>query len=647
MAQGTNYASFGKSSSGGSSFASACGLNFSNNNVPGVVNLILNSNGINIGDCVVGSPLIGYDIKGQESVNMLKLSLLAASYVDLQDGFYEIYCSSKGLATSIIVGNEYSASNSLKYCFLTTQVGESTSKIDHVIVQGRSKLPYRKFADPVNVMGNGTAHYWRISCIHGGPASKNNTLGQEAWAEFEQSPQCEHMQDILKSKVHRSNWEQLIAYKIAFNGIPKYATFSPSQTTPRMATISVSTNFSSSTSVVFGSSEPCSGGVIDIAGVSILGSPVLDFVKGSDLASLVSDYPNVSQFYSFTENDYFVLLSNQCSLTSASRGENWFLVQTDDDGMQGVVVTTPNTGNAELRQVINGFDFDSKVYYFRSNDPDVSSMSNLIAYDIEKYGEPFASLSQGYTTNPFHGPIIVGAGSDLGIEGNTALISYNLQKPSIQIRSPKGDAAQIASRVAAGGIIYTPLIYVEKPAPIALDGELIDQPKPNDEEGESYKVDTPLDNLNGSVVDISAPFLDEEGVVKLSSFIKNMINNETGSYKTYSYSYGGYDLLPGMSFDGGILHSIEYIYTDNDQISTNLTTGPRYYAVGSWGDSKYIKRTETITKTGKIVAGSNAEGVFLVNVDGQGTFEAISAVESPLYPGDRVDVTIMNVPVEI
>ena len=651
MAQGTNFDTFFLSSAGGSGFARGC--IFGTPDIPGsnggIVHAILTSNGISFNNCIAGSNLPGYDIKAQDCISMIRLSLLAASFGSQQaiGNFYEMYSDQFGNATTVEVGKQYGATNSLQKCFLTNIIGEALSKVDHVIVKGKANLPIRKFGDSINVMGNGYAVSFQFDCGVGVPTLKNRGLAQEAWAEFETSPQCEDMQRRLKNLVHRSNWEQLVTYKIAFNGIPPWATFSPSQTVPRVAYFEANSQFVSSNPVHFGPMEPCSGGVVDIGGVSIVGIQVLDIVKGSELLSSVAPYLSQITDYTFTENDYFVLLGNRCTITNTSRGENWFLVNTTGNMTDGEIWTEATTSNHELDQVLNGHRFGTTVNWFRSNKPEVSNFSSLVSYDITNYGQPYATFSQGYSKNPFHGPIILGAGSELGIEGLQGVISYTLQKPSIQIHSPKGDAPEIATNVAAGGIIYTPIIYIEKPAGTGLDGELIEQVAPPDEEGTPYQVDTELDNLSGSVVDLSAPFLSAEGAAGFSGYLKNIINNGGGTYKTYSYAYGGYGILPGMLFDGDVINSIEFTYTDKDQVSTNITTGPKYYPVGSWGDSQYIKRSESITKSGRIVAANNAQGVFVVNVDGQGVFEAISSIDQPLYPGDKVEVNIQNVPVEI
>jgi hypothetical protein len=102
-----------------------------------------------------------------------------------------------------------------------------------------------------------------------------------------------------------------------------------------------------------------------------------------------------------------------------------------------------------------------------------------------------------------------------------------------------------------------------------------------------------------------------------------------------------------MKFDNGYVQSIEFVYSDRDVVATNITTGPRYYPIGSYPDSQYVKRSETITRDARVVAGSNSEGAFIVEVDGLGRYEAINTLIEPIYPGDRVEVRVLNVPVEI
>lgn len=616
-----------------------------------IAQLVLDKNGVryDFGD---GSPLTGYDIKAQDCVNMLKLSLLATIEASTPV-FKEVYCKPDGVATVVKVGETVDRSSSLGCLLHKNTLGEFNNKIDHVLVKAKQELPIRSHGGTLSLMGNGFPIYFGYNCGYASN-NKNNSLGMEAWAEFERSMQSEETQNLIRTQlVQRSKWQQLVGYKATFAGIPRYASMSISQVTPREAAIPFTNTFDTSIDMYLGNSTPDAGGVFDISNVNALGSQVVSIERGDQL---LQNYPDAAQelggSYGFTEFDYYILLDHECSMLSISRGQNWFVLPSSDDHAN--VVLRASSASLDAWNIYYGFDVEDpngishniSRYFFRRRDGRFTKVSDGLKLSKELSTE--IAISTVMFENPYRGEIVVGLGGNNGLELSQLFLHYSISKPSIQIRSPYGDAPAIAATVAAGGVYYSSIVITEKPAGTGWNQseEPIYPPTPPDLEGESYDVDSKIDELEGSVVDMAAPFLSDAGAVNLAHVLDSLIN-ETGTYHSYVYAGGGYNLLPGHTINGNeIIQSIEFTYADKDSVTTNITTGPKYYPVGSYSDSQYVKRSESITRTGLVVAGSNKDGIFIVEVEGRGRYEAILGTIEPVYPGDRVELKIMNVPIE-
>lgn len=604
-----------------------------------VAQMVLQNNNIPYKN-VVGSSLPGYDIKSQDCVAMLKLSLLGDGSGN-EEGFPEVYCARDGVATTVVAGKD--ANNpGLKDCFLKTSSANFVNKIDHVLVKGKEPLPYRFNKGPIDVMGNGTPLAFSFTCPTGYP-TKNAALAQEAWAEFERSMQSSTTQNLLKEAVRRSQWENLVGYKVTFAPVPSYVSISLSQSVPRIIDVPFSSQFNTVLTIPIGNNLPDQGGIVDISGLNGVGAQVLDLVRGTDL---LGTFPQLAEENSYDFNDpntYFCLLDHECGLVSISRGTNWFLVPAGENAA-GIILRRGGSSR-DANQVFNGFG--NTVHFFRREDGRIESITDMLNENFSTTGELLPALGGSARANPFRGEIVAGLGGSVGLELTSLDLSYSISKPSIQVKSPQGDAAIHASNLAANGVLYYPIVVTDEPAATGHNGNIVYPPSPPDEEGQKYDVDSEIDELEGTVLDISAPYVGAEGAAALSRKIYTLINGDSGQYLSLSYRAGGYNLLPGMRLPEGCIQTIEFNYNDRDSMSTNITTGPLYYPIGSYGDSQYVKRSESFSRDGWVVAGSNATGTFIVNVDGLGRYEAINGDLQTIYPGDKVEVRLMNVPVEL
>lgn len=608
----------------------------------GVARQILNSVNIPITSDIQGSKLNGYDIKSQDSLTMLKLSLLAESIgEDADGGFAEIYCNSLGTAQKIIIGGagETSAIISDGELIYQTLIGNYVNKVDHVLVRAQQTLPTRFWKDALDLMGNGIIGSFNHNCIPIGNPIKQESLNESAWVEFTYSPQSKYIQDLLQGTTYganKSNFEQIIGYKYKFPVIPPDASFSISQTTPKTYKLTssiVSTLDIELIGLQLGQAWQDGGGIVDISNVTAVGAEVLDLVEGPP-----GDFGGT----------YIALLDDKCTIMNLSRGKNWFILRGNDPYTANIFLVG-GSSDSLVWKIHHGIDHDVSYYRRLGVGPDGNKINSIS--EMTAAGGP----GNGTTSSPTgHGTIVVGL-NEKGFECTDLEIEYTISKPSIQIRSVTSNAYRIAISIAADGLKQISMVVKEEPPWTGYKGngscancrDISLPPTPPQEDGTPYNVDDPLNELQGSVVDITAPFLGKEAAKSFAARLYGLINNDTGEYTSYSYAGGGYGLLPGMILNGYPINTIEFLYADKDSVSTNITTGPIYQPIGSYSQSLYLKRTETITRSAIVVAGSSSTGEFIVDVEGRGAYEAYNQLLESIYPGDKVDVKLMNVPVEI
>lgn len=599
-----------------------------------VAQLILDTFGVNPHNVVAGSSLPGYDIKSQDALTMLRLSLIAEDPINLK----EVYANADGVVTTVAVGVD-PAPISTRCISEQLSVGDVV-KTDHVVIRGRDPLPVRYVKATVNAT-NGSVGVQPRYPTSGFPVpwSKQSHLFQQAWVEFNNSPQDPVIQNTLRTVIRRDAWESLIGYTMHLPPIPAGVSFSLSATTPRNEFINYTGGFTSTRTINIG------GNLVDVGGLTAIGAPILDIQTGAEIASQGGTTAGLGT----AETDYYILLSPEYGLNEVSRGQNWWLLPAGGNFVQ--ILISRGNGSDKAQQAIGNQLNSNRTnqYIFRSSGNGAASFKDVIDENLRNGREGLSLLGNGLSLGAFPADLVQGLGTTLGYELATSLLfSYTVQRPSIALKCENNLLLRQAIPVARRGIFMTPIVVQDVPAPIALNGELVEVPRPFDEETNPIVVDSVLDNLQGSIVDITLPIFGAEGAREFSSTLFQSLNSEDSNTNlTRVYESGNYNVLPGqLTEDGGVVLSVDYNYSDQNSVTTSITTGPRYYPVQSFNDSKYIRRSETLTRRGIIISGNNASGLFTVSVDGFGQLQALNSVIKPLYPGDSVEVRIINSPIE-
>lgn len=297
------------------------------------------------------------------------------------------------------------------------------------------------------------------------------------------------------------------------------------------------------------------------------------------------------------------------------------------------------------------------------------------------------------------GGLVCNVGDSLGykVEGGEICIVVERKRPTIDVFDPNGEAIEIASQfvtflpdsdsagvVSKGvlipgvrrqaGVRYTPIVIVDEPAPIAyaataplqsidaqtgLPGSTIlpaegiidqtdgirDADPVTVQDFDESQLQVLQDNTNGSTIDISLPFLDEDECLDVA---KNFLSLQQATVNSQSIILGP-DSDPKLGQvlpDGSIINEINYSYSDGSQYLITITTGPKFLSAGSFQNSTYQLQTEDVSREGTVIQDKGNGAEYVVRIEGFGEVTALSMVLDQITVGDKVSVRLYNQPQE-
>lgn len=217
----------------------------------------------------------------------------------------------------------------------------------------------------------------------------------------------------------------------------------------------------------------------------------------------------------------------------------------------------------------------------------------------------------------------------------------DMDVPSLTVYDKAGQAQSILNSIQ-----YTvkALKVYDAPAPMAVNGNLVEQT----EEGSPADQAASAQNSGGAGqgVSLTLPFLSASGCITMSTYLKNLMSEGGGTASEKTYICGP-RCNPGLGSGSasGTINKITHSYSDQGTYTVSVTTGPAFrgdvLATGGSAPTPYA--VESISTKGSVthVSGSSVS----VRVDGYGTVSALNCQREFLRPGDRVQVTLHNNPV--
>ena len=354
----------------------------------------------------------------------------------------------------------------------------------------------------------------------------------------------------------------------------------------------------------------------------------------------------------------------EAAFLSAEEGrnpENWELWLNMNRWLPRYITLDEGTDYAIARdadgttciQFIDNTPFENVVAYGKNTPYKISSASSYYYYDLENNTlDPEIENKSGKGT-------IFPRFNGSGILVQQVWAQLNLDMPCLVVQDPFGKANLIAANVICQ---MAPIILKDEAAPIAIDGELLNlaevfRSQDSDPTTIQYFDETDyekiLNSMDGkNVVELNMSTLDATETVELSSRLKEILENDRLKDINISYVCGPTTepKLGEIGPEGGIINSISYNYSDSGSYTISVNEGP-YVVPGSMsgitGDY-YNKATETLSQaSGTVIQDYGNHMIYKVLVDGFGVVdEAVSGTAKIIRKGDRVSVTIHNVPVE-
>lgn len=222
--------------------------------------------------------------------------------------------------------------------------------------------------------------------------------------------------------------------------------------------------------------------------------------------------------------------------------------------------------------------------------------------------------------------------------------------PSIVIRDKRPDKITTNNLKSVKASFY-PIVVKDPPPPISYDGKTLN---PNDikpdydpnstQDFTSTEYVKAFSSLEASDVKVTMPFANATECNQIAKTIKD-IQNDTADEVVYVCK-PHVDVELGDSFGGGVINAIDYSYQDSNQYYISITVGPRWRGFGgSWDNSVYKMNAERLQFEGRVIKVYEDNAKCQVDVNKIGIMECINGTKHILQKGDLVGVTVYNNPV--
>jgi len=337
-----------------------------------------------------------------------------------------------------------------------------------------------------------------------------------------------------------------------------------------------------------------------------------------------------------------------------------------------VVFVSANSAETNIYKLSPGIhyieDYTDASFEEASGIIKIQFANNAMYNDNGRYGSN-VNFYVDYTSSDlldFLNPIIeennlgyVAKGNLLPTDGNgtgylvlQVWAQVDLDTPCFIVSDPMGKAFEIANNME---ISITPIVLEEKPPPIALNGELVDQTvgiKDNDPTTQQDFDDTPMEraqnSMRGRTLSINMASLDERGTKNLSNQLYKLLKKDAGINYTHTCGPNSVPKVGSKGPQGKIINTITYSYSDSGSYLITVVEGDISFGNFSGiGGGMYKKQVEDITATGTIIQQFGDHVHFKIRVDGVGDMIAINGYPGVLDIGDKVNVVIHNNAVEV
>ena len=321
-------------------------------------------------------------------------------------------------------------------------------------------------------------------------------------------------------------------------------------------------------------------------------------------------------------------------------GTHYAIAYESIPGPGGTIIKNPYVVFA------NNFDITNPAYKLFTN-----QVVGGIKYNINPYSSVFTKAGIKSETG-----LIFPTSANAGILVKKIWAEVTLDTPSITIYDPDGmnnTAYKIAQDLK---FMIAPLIARDEPAPVAFNGDIIDQTQgitdgdPTTEQNfEDTDIEKAYDDMAGSGMQLTLGFLNEAQCKTLSKALFEYYNSGNGVESVYVCGPNANPELGGTGPNGGIVNSITYSYQDSNSYTISVSCGSIMSSTNGFEQvdtGTNFKKTEDVSGKGVVVQSKGNDIHFKVRVDGVAVRWAINMTDQIIRQGDIVQVTMHNNPVE-
>lgn len=469
--------------------------------------VVLETFGIPFNSPILGSSLPGYDIRNQDPVTILRLSL-ATELLDNPPegssrvggpGFAEVELDGDGIARFYIVGAEPASNLDVRYCIPTAQV---TNAVDLVIIRGYDPPVRRELRQPFDGLKNKEFFAFEDCAID---SCEENHNAKYATISYDDPMLDQSYQDDIVNSFEIGAFESLLGYIVDFDIKPdpetvpglrvsfgdstkEYIRFNASLFKNSVVQGNLELQeFNSVTGGTVlgagraantqpggaaGSSVPFTITTVDentgectITNSTVVGAKIIlgadRFKRPTKFGTSESDFigvqdivfPGQKVMAIFTSPfNINPLIKPQKELISLQHGRNWTWTTDADENIEINLFTVIDN---EFTQTIHN------LYSVPANIVDSPNFNGILEATTDA-----PNLTTELTATEFRNTYIAAMGDSLGYKTPTGEMCIVLERrrPSIDIFDPRGQAMSVAQSIS---ITYTPIVLVDIPPPIA------------------------------------------------------------------------------------------------------------------------------------------------------------------------------------
>jgi hypothetical protein len=594
--------------------------------------------------------LCGLDINNMSAADAIKLSLAENIAIGK---LYELYMNEYGQAYfQEVYPNAKTVTLDIRMCVPSSSI---TSVVDGVIVRGYDKPPVRTFKQFYEVISANTGSLNPQTVPNGQAYHSLDVLLNPSYCHgthFTKEARISYPDPVLKTSymdgvdnLYELNaFESLVGYVIDFDGeADPDVKYSFSDT----SLFDIILNFGNAS---LGLEGICTAdGGEDTVAYSKKSATVGPFNKTDKYGD---NYPTLNSVSQMTCSGYKI--KNIIDYTAGVGGGVVVHVEPSKD------VFSLSAGTNWYWELNANSSADVHIYY-PTGDPgeDINTIATLLAWPTlilikDGYGYDANNLP---TSQVSIGTAVPNLGGTPGIIADKIVATVEIDRPSVTVQHIGGQALTYARQLT---VKYQPIIVVDEPPPIAYTfgggAQLVDHTLDLiDSDPATVEINPTVRTgslawlqsvAQGNIVDVSLPFLSEDDCRGFADELYNMYNESITTYSLVCGPTSEPELGAKVGGLEGRINNITYSFQDSSSYTINVTVGPTIMNVGSWSNNLWQKRTEDVSREGIIVwtAGNGVD--YLVRVRGLGVYPAVNMTLNAYAPGEKVQVTIHNNPVE-